>query len=421
MSIMRHFVLILFFTCFSSYLYSQNLYIVSSNNNLENTLKVQALVDAILARTDNLNFYIKNDNYQKVKLTKRNKDISSEYGTIKFDHQIQYISGLDIELSLSSHLGSNYLAFIQHPHRYLQFHKRYRDNIKDFSEIITTISTLNKRELKNLNIHLYFNQSQPSLTIDYLTDKTQFIYNRYLSGKIEGSFDPSDFNVYTSINNESPVQALLKDDGTWSTQLKNLRSNTRINRLRVFCFPKKYKTDTSNILEFSNFTFSDNPQILVTDPLNEVVSRCRLRGSGHYKISFVGRDIDESKLQFNLEFDPYSYYNRDKADLYHLTKKINWIIPWGGTKDEYENGETLYCFYINFSTNFQNSLLESKDLKYRGINDVHDCTVDFELLGSFEYEFEPGKFKTLGSPKMYQFITFTQNATLLDFCNCIAK
>jgi len=408
--------------------FAQNVFLFYSNGEELNANDLQNIVNGLVQKTGRTNLYYSIDGFKKnkIKFTKRNQNnIPSVAGKLKSTYtNSTYISGSDIQREIASQDGLDYLCFIQHPHRYIDNNRLYKGNIKNISEIVSKISKSNKRELKKLNIFLFYNSSRPTLTVDNITEKTKFIYNRFISGTItSGNPDLDKFRVYIKFNNEAPVLAEVKANGTWSTQLKLLKSNTKIERLQVFGYPQNHKTDTTDIQEYTNITYSDNPQIVITDPSQQVVSRCKSYKNNSYsttyRIAFKAYDIDNTKLQLKLDFDPNVFYNRDNSERYHLVKSKSWTVPWTGDKEESDNGETLYCFYLDFGVDIQTKIIECKDPLYKSDGEnPHDCTLDFEITGVFQYEIENGKFMNLGAPKVFSFDTFVQDPILLLPCFC---
>lgn len=421
---------ILVFSIYINLSFAQNVHLFCSKGEAVNEGDLQDIVESLVGKTGRTNLYYSIDGFKKDKIKFTNRNMNN-ISFLKHSIKGTYISGSDIEREAqASKEGFDYLCFIQYPPAYIGNISRYKGNIKDISGILSKIRTSNKRYLKKLDIFLFYNSSPPTLTVNKITENTKFIYNRLISGTINGNPDFEKFRVFIKINNEAPLPALVNSDGTWSVQLKQLKSNTKIERLQVFGYPQNHKTDTTDIQEFTNITYSDNPQIVITDPSQQVVARCKIGGLiSTYRISFKGYDIDDTKLQLKLDFNPYAQYNRDKCEEFNIVKGQSWIVPWKQnfviqSKDELENGETLYCFFLDFGADIQTKILECRNPSTVGIstiNDLHDCTLDFEIMGVFQYEIEDGKFMNLGSPKAFSFDTFSQDTNVMPSCDCSSR
>lgn len=376
---------------------------------------------------------------EKIKFSERNLNEENVKKFVTSKLNGSYISGSDIEREAQpSNEGFDYLCFIQYTPRYLGNIRRYNNKIKDISEIRSKIKQSNKRDLKKLDIYLFYNSSPPTLTLNKTLDNTKFIYNRFISGTITGDPDlENKFRVYIKINNESPVSAIVNSDGTWSGQLKSLKSNTKIERLQVFGYPQNHKTDTSNIAEYTNIIFSDNPQIVITT--GEVVPKCRDNRKVTsndkalaYRIDFKGSGLDDNKLQLKLNFEPNLYANRDNAERLNLKKELTWIVPRrtppsspGESKKEYkienpETGETYYCFFIDLNLDLINKFMAIRDDSKKN-EVINDCNFDFHISGVFQYEIEDGNFKDLGTPRNFSFTTFSQVDDYLNDCDCNSR
>jgi|GEM_PF-6235442 len=413
---------LLIFSIYINTSLSQNVHLFCSNGESVDEEDLKSIVRSLVDKTGRTNLYFSIDGLKKdkIKFSKRNiNNVSLVASNLKGS----YISGSDIEREAqASKEGFDYLCFIQYPPRYLGNIRRYTNKINGISEIVSKIRTSNKRDLKKLDIFLFYNSSPPTLSVNNITSNTKFIYNRFISGTIKGNLDLEKFRVYIKINNESPVAALVNSDGTWSAQIKSLRSNTKID-LEVYGYPQNHKTDTTEIEEYTNITYSENPQIEITDPINDVVPRCKLNGSSTYRIAFKGYDIDDTKLQLKLDFNPFALYNRDKCEEFHIIKGLTWIVPWNNNlilqaKEELGDGQNLYCFFLDFGADVQTKILECRDPSIPKVDDIHDCSLDLEIMGTFQYEIEDGKFMNLGAPKAFSFDTFSQDVSLMPLCKC---